>query len=82
MRPTEWDATRTHRIRLGLGPRLQEGSQMLEGQTSSETLAFIYAANIPRRPLVLDWQDNALRPIGKAELVDFQQLAQLPTTDE
>ncbi|HUP76652.1 MAG TPA: hypothetical protein VM282_26695 [Acidimicrobiales bacterium] len=55
---------------------------MLEGQTSSETLAFIYAANIPRRPLVLDWQDNALRPIGKAELVDFQQLAQLPTTDE
>ncbi|HUP72231.1 MAG TPA: hypothetical protein VM282_04225 [Acidimicrobiales bacterium] len=51
---------------------------MLQGQSPSEPAAPIHAAHV----FLLDLQNNALRPIGKSELVDFQQLAHLPTTDE
>ncbi len=54
---------------------------MLVEQSSSEPLVPSHAAQV-HRPFLLDWQDNVLRPIGKVQLVDFQQLAQLPTTDE
>ena len=55
---------------------------MVEGQSASEPVAPVHASHVPSGPFLLDWQDNALRPVGKAELVDFQQLAQLATTDE
>ena len=54
---------------------------MLEGQISTTPLTPVIPP-AKRWPLLLDLQDNMLRPIGKAELVDFQRLAQLPVTGE
>ena len=54
---------------------------MSEGQPSSAALAPV-PDPVTRWPVLLDIRDNALRPIGKAELVDFQRLAQLAITDE
>jgi len=57
---------------------------MLQPRSSSERLAPTHGAGaqVDRRPLVHDWQDHALRPIGALELVDFQRLARLSTMDE
>jgi len=51
-------------------------------QPSSESLAPIDARHIAHRPVLRDWHDGDLRPIRTVQLIDFQNLAQLPTTDE
>jgi len=55
---------------------------MLDQPSSSETLAPFDALRVSRRPALRDWKDGELRPIGRVQLLDFQHLAQLPTTDE
>ena len=54
---------------------------MLEGKISIAPLTPIPPA-AKGWPHLLDLQDNTLRPIGRAELVDFQRLAQLPVNGE
>lgn len=51
-------------------------------QLSSEPLDPIVELHVAQRPVLRDWQDGELRPMGRVQLVDFQNLAQLPTTDE